>query len=129
LLTRGEPSSTVRDCEVPTGGEGSRDVKKLARIPKGGGHRALGRGHAHPSHRGLGYDYVHAAVDEHSRLAYAEIHPDETGPSCAAFLHRAGEFFASHGVTVERVMTDNALDYRKAKVFHDLDRMKEGSTP
>jgi hypothetical protein len=95
LLTRGEPSSTVRDCEVPTGGEGSRDVKKLARIPKGGGHRALGRGHAHPSHRGLGYDYVHAAVDDHSRLAYAEIHPDETGPTCAGFLHRAGEFFAS----------------------------------
>ena len=96
------------------------DVKKLARIPEGGGHRVLGRAHAPNSHRGLGYDYVHAAVDDHSRLAYAEIHPDETGPTCAGFLHRAGEFFASHGLAVELVMTDNAFAYRNAKVFHDV---------
>ena len=96
------------------------DVKKLARIPDGGGHRVLGRARAHPPHRGSGYDYVHAAVDDHSRLAYAEIHPDETGPTSAGFLFRAGEFFGSHGLRVELVMTDNAFAYRRARVFHDV---------
>jgi transposase InsO family protein len=94
------------------------DVKKLARIPDGGGHKVLGRARARPDHRGLGYDYVHAAVDDHSRLAYAEIHPDERGPTCAGFLLRAGEFFATNGMRVEEVMTDNARNYRYAKVFH-----------
>jgi transposase InsO family protein len=93
------------------------DVKKLARIPPGGGHRVLGRAAARPDHRGLGYDFVHAAVDDHSRLAYAEVHPDEAGPTCAAFLQRAGAFFAEHGVAVQEVMTDNAKAYRLAKVF------------
>jgi len=94
------------------------DVKKLARIPDGGGHRVLGRARARPDHRGLGYDYVHAAIDDHSRLAYAEIHPDERAPTCAGFLLRAGDFFASHGITIQEVMTDNARNYRCAKVFH-----------
>ena len=93
------------------------DVKKLARIPAGGGHRVLGRALARPRHRGLGYDYVHAAVDDHSRLAYAEIHPDETGLTCAAFCERAGAFFASHGIAVKEVMTDNAQAYRVGCAF------------
>jgi transposase InsO family protein len=96
------------------------DVKKLARIPGGGGHRALGRAVARPGHRGLGYDYVHTAIDDHSRLAYAEIHPDETAPTCAGFLCRAGEFFASHGLAVEQVMTDNAFAYRHGRAFHQV---------
>ena len=54
-------------------------------------------------------DYVHAAIDDHTRLAYAEIHPDETAATCAAFLRRAAVFFAQHGIDhIERVMTDNA---------------------
>ena len=60
----------------------------------------------------IGYDYVHTAIDDHTRLAYSEIHPDEKDPTCAAFLHRALAWFAAHGVTVRRVLTDNAMVYR-----------------
>ena len=56
----------------------------------------------------IGYDYVHSMVDDHSRLAYSEILPDEKGATCAAFLPRAAAYFAAHGITrIERVMTDN----------------------
>jgi transposase InsO family protein len=61
--------------------------------------------------RGLGFDYVHVAVDDHSRAAYAEIRPDERGGTCAAFLLRAAAWFASRGVVVREVMTDNAWNY------------------
>jgi transposase InsO family protein len=93
------------------------DVKKLGRIPTGGGHRVLGRGGGTPDHTGLGYDFIHACIDDHSRLAYAEIHGDERGETCAAFLLRAGAFFAAHGVRVERVLTDNAKSYRLSRAF------------
>ena len=90
------------------------DVKKLGRIPDGGGWKALGRagGHRDRNHR-IGFDYVHSLVDDHSRLAYCEILPDEKGTTCAAFLDRALDYFAVHGITgVERLMTDNAWAYR-----------------
>ena len=92
------------------------DTKKLARVPSGGGHRLLGR-EAAPHHTGAGYEYVHSAVDDHSRLAYSEILPDERAQTCAAFLRRTVAFFASYGVTVERLLTDNAKAYRHAHVF------------
>jgi transposase InsO family protein len=95
------------------------DVKKLGRIPDGGGWKAHGRAERPGHKRGLGYDYVHTAIDDHSRLAYAEIHNDEKGTTCAAFLARAAEFYASHGVTVERVLSDNAKNYRRSRAFHD----------
>ena len=61
----------------------------------------------------VGFDYVHSLVDDHSRLAYSEILPDEKGPTCAAFLTRAIAYFAAHGITrIERLMTDNAWAYR-----------------
>ena len=83
------------------------DVKKLGRIPEGGGWRAHGKGPKPVARRGQGYDYVHAAIDDHTRLAYAEIHPDERGQTCAAFMERAAAFFASFGITrIERVMSD-----------------------
>ncbi|MEW2319534.1 IS481 family transposase [Streptomyces bauhiniae] len=89
------------------------DVKKLGRIPDGGGHKVRGRDAGRPI-RGMGFDYVHSAVDDHSRLAYSEIHPDEKVATCAGFLTRAAAFFHSHGVTrIERVLTDNAWAYRK----------------
>ncbi|MFD7932655.1 IS481 family transposase, partial [Streptomyces sp. NPDC059742] len=89
------------------------DVKKLGRIPDGGDHRFLGRDAGRPS-RGMGFDYVHSAVDDHSRLAYSEIHPDEKAATCAGFLTRAAEFFHSHGIPrIERVLTDNTWAYRK----------------
>ena len=88
------------------------DVKKLGRIPAGGGWRLHGRSEAVRG-RGNGYDYIHTAIDDHSRLAYSEIHADEKDRTSAGFLHRALAWFASHSVTVERVLTDNALVYRR----------------
>jgi transposase InsO family protein len=92
------------------------DVKKLGRIPAGGGWRAHGRAMGSTAARKktvVGYDYVHSLVDDYSRLAYSEILPDEKGPTCAEFLGRALDYFAAHGITtVERLMTDNAWAYR-----------------
>ena len=94
------------------------DVKKIGKIPDGGGWRALGRvatvDHRHKKVR-IGYDYVHSMVDDHSRLAYSEILPDEKGPTCGAFITRAATYFAAHGITaIERVITDNHFSYRKS---------------
>lgn len=84
------------------------DVKKIGRIPDGGGWRLHGRAERPNRHHGNGYDYVHTAIDDHSRLAYAETHDDEKGPTAAGFLERAIAFYAALGVTVERVISDNA---------------------
>ncbi len=92
------------------------DVKKLGRIPDGGGWKAHGRSMGSTRARKLvvvGFDYVHSLVDDHSRLAYSEVLPDEKGATCAAFLARALDYFAGHGIThVEQLMTDNAWAYR-----------------
>ena len=87
------------------------DVKKLGRIPTGGGWRLHGRSEAVRG-RGNGYDFVHTAIDDHTRVAYSEIHDDEKDTTCAAFLHRALAWFANHVVRVRRVLTDNAKVYR-----------------
>ncbi len=90
------------------------DVKKIGRIPDGGGWKAHGR-NEQVRGRGIGYDYVHSVVDDRSRLAYSEILPDEKGPTCAAFLIRAADYFAGHGIDrIERVITDNHLSYRRS---------------
>jgi transposase InsO family protein len=101
------------------------DVKKLGRIPEGGGWRGRGElrsNHAtgHGQNGRIGFDYVHAAVDDHSRLAYAEVLADETGPTCAGFLTRAAEFYAGHGITVRQVMSDNAWNYRLSTDFQGV---------
>jgi len=90
------------------------DVKKLGRVPDGGGWRLHGRSEAVRG-RGNGYDFLHVAVDDHSRLAYIEALPDERDLTCAGFLHRAATWFHQRGVTVERVLTDNALSYRRGR--------------
>jgi transposase InsO family protein len=93
------------------------DVKKLGRIPPGGGWKAHGRemGSTGAKKRAkIGFDYVHSMVDDHSRLAYSEVHDDEKGDTCAGFIERAGEFFASHGIGIERVMTDNHWSYKRS---------------
>ncbi|WP_435583278.1 IS481 family transposase [Amycolatopsis thermoflava] len=93
------------------------DVKKLGRIPDGGGHKVLGRAQGRANQvrtAGGGYLCLHTALDDHSRLAYTEILPDEKAATCAAFLRRAHAWLASHGITIERVQTDNAWAYRKA---------------
>ena len=98
------------------------DIKKLGRIPDGGGHRMHGRpaqarlrasGWARLTRPNVtpGYGYVHTAIDDHSRLAYSEVLADEQGPTAAAFFARALAFFAAHGVIVERVLTDNGSCY------------------
>jgi transposase InsO family protein len=101
------------------------DVKKLGRIREGGGWRAHGRDSAQSraARTGprVGYDYVHVAVDDHSRLAYVEVitttQGGENAAACAGFLRRAAAFYAQHGVRVERVMTDNAMAYVRSRLF------------
>jgi transposase InsO family protein len=92
------------------------DIKKLGRIPAGGGWRIHGRARRpHTTAKkktAIGYAMVHSAIDGYSRLAYSEVLHDEQGPTAAAFWRRATGFFASHGITVERVLTDNGSCYR-----------------
>lgn len=92
------------------------DVKKLGKVPDGGGWRVHGR-REQVRGRGIGWDYVHVAVDDHTRLAYIEVLSDEKGDTCAGFLRRAVAWFAGLGVTVHRVLTDNALSYRKGAAW------------
>jgi transposase InsO family protein len=88
------------------------DVKKLGRIPPGGGWRAHGRENVVDHHKTrVGYDYVHSAIDAHSRLAYCEILANEQGVTCAGFWDRAHQFFNDHAITVEAVLSDNAKNY------------------
>jgi len=89
------------------------DVKKLGRIRPGGGWKKLGRSTETKAGkgRGAGYDYLHVAIDDHSRYAYVEALPDERGTTCAGFVLRTAAHFARLGVGVERVMTDRAKNY------------------
>ncbi|MGW6835721.1 IS481 family transposase [Streptomyces sp. NPDC054949] len=97
------------------------DVKKLGRIPDGGGHKVLGRQAGRATRSQMGFDYIHSAVDDHSRLAYSEIHNDEKVATCAGFLTRAAAFFHTQGITrIERVLTDNAWAYRKGLAWKDV---------
>ena len=102
------------------------DIKKLGRIPDGGGWRIHGRGSAQDRKAGVvrdraaragaapsrGYRYLHHAVDDHSRLAYSEILDDERKQTAAAFWTRARDYFAGVGIEVSAVMTDNGACYR-----------------
>jgi transposase InsO family protein len=92
------------------------DIKKLGRFHRAG-HRVTGRDApgAHAG-RGQGWDRMHVAIDDYSRVAYVEILEDERGETCAAFLTRAIAWFAERGVRVERVLTDNGSGYR-SKLF------------
>ena len=89
------------------------DIKKLGRIPPGGGWRAHGRGRAGARQR-VGYAYIHSAVDDHSRLAYSEVLADERAVTVVAFWRRALAGFADRGVTAQAVLTDNGSAYRSA---------------
>ena len=97
------------------------DVKKIGRIPDGGGWRAHGRQMGSTSARKkarVGYDYVHSLVDDHSRLAYSEILDDEKAATCAAFFARAVDHFNSHGIDrIAEVMTDNHWSYTRSTQF------------
>ncbi|UWE09510.1 IS481 family transposase [Actinacidiphila bryophytorum] len=103
------------------------DIKKLGNIPDGGGWRTVGRPVGNQNRQAttdlrksskpvIGYSYIHSAVDDHSRLAYSEVLPDERQHTAIAFWQRAHAFFATHGITVEQVLTDNGSCY-KSKLF------------
>ncbi|MFI5938640.1 IS481 family transposase, partial [Actinoplanes sp. NPDC051494] len=116
---------TIRRYEHPAPGDMLHvDVKKLGNVPHGGGHRYLGRpqgsrnraatpGKARSKHRGplIGTAYVHTVIDDHSRVAYAEIHDDETALTATGVLRRAVAWFAERGVTTRRVLSDNGSAY------------------
>jgi len=101
------------------------DVKKIGKIPDGGGHRFVGRqqgnkniratvGRPSNNNRGqiVGTSFVHTVIDDHSRVAYAEIHEDETATTAVAVLRRAVSWFAARGVIIERVLSDNGSAYK-----------------
>ena len=99
------------------------DVCSYARFLRPG-HRVTGdrRGSGNwPSRRAhLGYDYAHAIVDDHSRLAYVELHDDEKAATVTGFVERALAFFAEHGILGKRLMTDNAFVYVKNRSLREL---------
>ena len=108
----------VRRIEMSRPGEELQiDVKQLGVIPPGGGHRVHGRLARPGRKRGLGYDYLHVAIDAYSRVTYLERLPNQTGASCAGFARRALTWFAEQGVQVERVQTDNAMNYVLSRDF------------
>lgn len=98
------------------------DVKKLGRIPDGGGWRTLGKAAGVRNKKKsvpVGYSFLHSAIDDHSRVVYSEILTDEKKESAAGFWVRANAFYAGLGITVARVMTDNGSCYR-SKLFNDI---------
>ena len=123
-VIRASKTTTVRYERDRPGELVHVDVKKIGKIPDGGGWRAGvvpqgGKSFQQKKLR-IGYDYVHSMVDDHSRLAYSEILPDEKGQTCAGFILRAATYFATFEITrIERVLTDNHLSYRKSNDVRD----------
>jgi len=103
------------------------DTKKLGKIPPGGGKRFFWAGFAETKSgphgaRGGGHDYVHVALDDHSRVTYVETLADEGGRTAAAFLERAIEAFSARGVTIAEILTDNAKAYVVSRHFQRVVR-------
>jgi transposase InsO family protein len=106
-----EPVEPVRRYERATPGEMIHiDIKKLGRFAQIG-HRITGNKVGYSHCRGLGWEFVHVCIDDHSRVAFSEIRPDQTADSAVAFLKAAVAYYKSLGVTVTRVMTDNGGCY------------------
>ena len=122
-VIRSSKSTAVRYERDHPGDLAHTDVKKIGRIPDGGGWRAhgrsMGRSSAQKKAR-IGFDYVHSLVDDHSRYAYAEILGDETAATTAAFLERAIADFAARGITVRALMSDNAFNYTRSNRLAEL---------
>ena len=111
-LSRLEPPEPPNRYERQRPGELLHiDVKKLGRIQHVG-HRVSGSRRKAARTRGAGWEFVHVCVDDATRLAYVEVLADERGPTAIGFLRRALRFYAAHGITVERLMTDNGSAYR-----------------
>jgi transposase InsO family protein len=123
----------VRRMEMTRPGELVHvDIKKLGRIPRGGGWRVHGRTARPNTYRrrkaAIGYAFVHSAVDAYSRLAYSEVLGDEQGATAVEFWDRAVAFFASHGIVVERVLTDNGPCYRSRDFAQALGSIRHTRT-
>ena len=99
------------------------DTSRYARFLRPGhrvtGDRSRSRNWMRPETR-VGYDYAHAIVDDHSRLAYVELHDDEKAATVTGFLERALLFFAEHGILAKRLMTDNGFSYVKSRALREL---------
>src|SRR5262249_19728132 len=99
------------------------DTSRYARFLRPG-HRVTGDRSQALRGRGkttlIGYDFAHAIVDDHSRLAYVELHPDEKAATVTAFVERALAFFAEHAITTQRLMTDNSFSYVKNRSLAEL---------
>ena len=119
-----EPAEPVRRYERTAPGELLHiDIKKLGKFNRIG-HRITGDRTGQSNTRGIGWEYVHLVIDDHSRLAYSEILPDEKRASCLRFLFNALRFFRSLGVAVERVMTDNGSSFRSHRYAKALRRLR-----
>jgi transposase InsO family protein len=119
-----KPAEPVRRYERAAPGEIVHiDIKKLGKFNRIG-HRITGDRTGQSNTRGVGWECVHLAIDDHSRLAYSEILPDEKRASCLRFLFNALRFFRSLGVKVERVMTDNGVSFRSFRYAKALRRLK-----
>jgi len=119
-----EPAEPVRRYERTAPGELLHiDIKKLGKFNRIG-HRITGDRTGQSNTRGIGWEYVHLVIDDHSRLAYSEIQPDEKRASCLRFLFNALRFFRSLGVAVERVMTDNGSSFRSHRYAKALRRLR-----
>ena len=94
-----------------------QDHKKLGRIPDGGGHRVLGRALAPSYHHGPGYDHIEVVIDDHSRFGVVVPVPDESTKSAAQALELAAAEFASHGIAIERILTDNGFAYARGRAY------------
>jgi hypothetical protein len=97
--------------------------------PGGGGLRIHGRVASDSMHRGDGYHFIHAAVDDRSLLAYAEILPDERKETASGFMRRALRFKRAHGISVERVLTDNGSCYRSGRFAQTPGRCRRRTPP
>lgn len=116
-----EPAEPVRRYERAAPGELVHiDIKKLGCFERTG-HRITGDRQGNS--RGVGWEYLHLAIDDHSRLAYSEIFPDEKRGSCLRFLFNALRFFRRHGIAVERVMTDNGSAFKSRRYAKALRRL------
>jgi integrase-like protein len=112
----------VRRFEWPCPGDPIQtDVKRFARFSRPG-HRVTGDRYrsAREKRAGVGWEFCHSAIDDHSRLAYSELHADEKAATITAFVERAIAFFAAHGMTVARLQTDNHFSYVHNTSLRDL---------
>src|SRR6266850_831449 len=117
-----EPAEPVHRYEREAPGEMIHiDIKKLGRFDKIG-HRITGDRTGQSNSRGVGWEFVHVCIDDHSRVAFSQILPDEKAESAVSFLKAAVAYYKSLGVTVTRVMTDNGSCY---KAFHFRDACQE----